>query len=345
MIPSAIEREPWRFDFFAVLRWLERTHPERPRIGDAASLREEYAMLGQDPFMDFPASTLSKFEGEASGCSRIQTKFLGLLGPQGALPLATTEEAYGWFLARDDAFPRFLDIINHRFLQLYFRAWADARPIAQHDRPDEDRFEAYVGAPIGIGSPIFRNLDFVSDRAKLGFAGLLGSQAKSAARLSACIRGHFNVDTEITEFVGSRLILDARDRSRLGAGTLGADILIGASFYSVQDKIRIRVYVNDMKGYRRFLPEGDNSEPFVDMVFFYVGDEIDWDLELAIPAKSVEPVKLGQTGDLGWTTWIAPDWAASETYRCDARFNPAERMRAKRAKASTRHTAAGAGNG
>jgi type VI secretion system protein ImpH len=345
MIPSAIEREPWRFDFFAVLRWLERTHPERPRIGDAASLREEFALLGQDPFMDFPASTLSKFEGEASGRVRIQTKFLGLLGPQGALPLATTEEAYGWFLARDDAFPRFLDIINHRFLQLFFRTWADARPIAQHDRPDEDRFETYVGAPIGTGSPIFRNLDSVSDGAKLGFAGLLGSQAKSAARLSAFIRGHFNVDTEITEFVGCRLILDARDRSRLGAGTLGADVLIGASFYSVQDKIRIRVYVDDMKGYRRFLPEGDNSEPLVDMVFFYVGDEIDWDLELAIPAKSAEPVKLGRTGDLGWTTWIAPDWAAAETYRCDARFNLAERMRAQRAKASTRHMAAGARNG
>jgi type VI secretion system protein ImpH len=345
MIPSAIEREPWRFDFFAVLRWLERTHSECPRIGDAASLREEFALLGQDPFMDFPASTLSKFEGEASGYSRVQTKFLGLLGPQGALPLATTEEAYGWFLARDDAFPRFLDIINHRFLQLFFRAWADARPIAQHDRPDEDRFETYVGAPIGIGSSIFRNLDSVSDRAKLGFAGLLGSQAKSAARLSAFIRGHFTVDTEITEFVGSRLILDARDRSRLGAGTLGADTLIGASFYSVQDKIRIRIYVNDMKGYRRFLPDGDNSEPLVDMVFFYVGDEIDWDLELAIPARSVEPVKLGRTGDLGWTTWIAPDWAAAETYRCDARFNPAERMRAKRAKASTRHIASGARNG
>ena len=38
-------------------------------------------------------------------------------------------------LMRDDAFPRFLDILNHRFLQLFFRAWADARPVAQHDRP------------------------------------------------------------------------------------------------------------------------------------------------------------------------------------------------------------------
>ena len=90
--------------------------------------------------MDFPASNLSKFERDADGRFQILVKFLGLLGPQGALPLATTEEAYSWNLMRDDAFPRFLDLLNHRFLQLFFRAWADARPIAQHDRPEADRF-------------------------------------------------------------------------------------------------------------------------------------------------------------------------------------------------------------
>ena len=331
---SGAEQEPWRFDFFNVLRALERSHPDLPRIGDAAALRDDYARLGQDPYMDFPASTLSKFDRLDDQTARILTKFLGFLGPQGALPLSATEEAYGWLLAQDDAFPRFLDIINHRFLQLFFRAWADARPIAQHDRPNEDRFETYVGAPVGLGSPVFRDLDSVADRAKLSFAGLLGAQAKSASRLRGLIRGHFDVEVEVSEFVGSRLMLEEGDRSRLGSASLGRDTLVGASFYSVQDKIRIRIYVADMKAYRRFLPQGDFCEPLADLFFFYVGDELDFDLELAIPAKSVEPVKLGKTGDLGWTSWLAPDWAAAEAYRCDARFHPAERMREKRAKAA-----------
>ena len=68
---------------------------------------------------------------------------------------------------RDDAFPRFLDLFNHRFLQLFFRAWADARPIAQHDRPEDDRFVAYIGSMIGIGSQPYRDLDTVPDVAKL----------------------------------------------------------------------------------------------------------------------------------------------------------------------------------
>ena len=88
-------------------------------------------MLGQDPFLDFPASNLSKVEALPDGRLRIIVKFLGLMGPQGALPLATTEEALGWHLMLDDGFPRFLDLINHRFLQLFFRAWADC----PSDRP------------------------------------------------------------------------------------------------------------------------------------------------------------------------------------------------------------------
>src|SRR5262249_19120117 len=151
----------------------ERSYPERPRVGDSAARREDFVALGQDPYMDFPASNLSAFERAADGRFRVFVKFLGLLGPQGALPLATTEEAYLWNLMRDDAFPRFLDILNHRFLQLFFRAWSDARPVGQHDRPDADRFIAYIGAMIGIGSEPYRDLDSVADEAKLAFAGLM----------------------------------------------------------------------------------------------------------------------------------------------------------------------------
>ena len=51
-----MQKEPWRFDFFSVMRRLERDHPHRPRIGDSSARREEYVQLGQDPYMDFPAS-------------------------------------------------------------------------------------------------------------------------------------------------------------------------------------------------------------------------------------------------------------------------------------------------
>src|SRR5438105_14287303 len=82
-LQQEIEKEPWRFDFFAVMRQLERSHAHRPRIGDSSARREEYVQLGQDPYLEFPASNLTRVlvDGERL---RIFVKFLGLLGPQGA---------------------------------------------------------------------------------------------------------------------------------------------------------------------------------------------------------------------------------------------------------------------
>ena len=100
-----LEAEPWRFDYFTVLRHLERTFPDRPRIGDSAARREEFLRLGQDPYMDFPASNIARVEQNGDKPLTVFVKYLGLLGPQGALPLATTEEAYHYLLAKDDALP------------------------------------------------------------------------------------------------------------------------------------------------------------------------------------------------------------------------------------------------
>jgi len=102
--------EPWRFDFYDILRQLERANAGKPRIGDSATRRDEYIDLGQDPYLEFPASNIASV-AERQGRLKIIVKFLGLLGPQGALPLPTTDESIGWLLMRDErlsALPRFV---------------------------------------------------------------------------------------------------------------------------------------------------------------------------------------------------------------------------------------------
>jgi type VI secretion system protein ImpH len=340
-IAEDLETEAFRFDLFALLRRLERSFPEAPRIGTSGTRREEYVALGEDPFLEFPASTIGRADRDPQGRLRLLVKFLGLMGPQGALPLATTEEALHWSLMRDDAFPRFLDIFNHRFLQLFYRAWADARPVAQHDRPEEDRFVAYLGSMIGIGSAAYRNLGSVPDPEKIAFAGLLAPQAKSASRLRGFLAGLFKVDVEVEQFVGAWLRFEPEERTRLGTHQcgLGVGAMLGASIFSVQDKFRVRIFAPDLESYERFLPTGDRCEPLADAVFLFVGEQLDWDVELALPASAVEPVRLGSSGRLGYTSWMAPNWAATKAdLRCDARFHPAERQRARRQ--TGRHAAA-----
>ena len=358
-ILQQMEQEPWRFDFYTALRRIEASLAPRPRLGDSAARRDETVdvagenfliSLGQDPWLEFPASNLHRVVVERrtrpdekseveypveNNRIRVLVKFLGMTGPQGPLPLATTEEAFGYLHLRDEAFPRFLDLFNQRFLQLFFRAWADARPVAHNDRPELDRFRSYVGAQIGIGSPPFQGLDTVPDAAKASFAGMLAPAAKSASRLRRALRGFFDVEVEIDEFVGEWLDIDKTERSLLGAQNsgLGTDLLMGKAAYSVQDKIRIRIFVKDMAQYQRFLPQGEACRQLVDMVFFYAGDEIGWDVELALPAEHVTPARLGGGAALGWSGWMAPG-EGGDGYRCDARFAPAERLAQERAAAA-----------
>jgi len=321
--------EPWRFDMFATLRRFERENADKPRLGDAATLAEEYLVVSQNPYMEFPASNLESAMVEPSGRTRLVARFLGMFGPQGALPLTTTEESYQWLLERDDAFPRFADIFQRRFIALFFRAWADARPIAQNDRPGEDRFRAYIGSMIGVGAPLFRDADSLSDFAKMEYAGLLAPRVKSASRLRSLLSGLFGVRVEIDEFVGAWLTLDASERSRLGArqSGLGSDCVLGSSMFSVSDKFRVRVFVRDFAQYQRFLPGSDQAREIGDAVFLYVGEEYDWDMELAIPAGEITPVRLGKGAKLGWTSWMAPNWSKTdETIRKDARFHVVSRL-------------------
>lgn len=328
-------KEPWRFDFYLTMRRAERHNAKKPRIGASETLEDDYVRLGQDPYLEFPASSFNRASVDRDGRLKLLVRFLGMMGPQGALPLATTEESWIWNRDGDDSFSRYLDIFEHRFLQLFYRAWADSRPIAHADRPKADRFTDYVGSAIGIGTPSLRDLDRVPDAAKLTYAGLMAPQAKSAARLRALLQGLFRMRVEVDQFVGSRLVFDEADRSKLGARhcRLGADLVIGASVFSVEDKITIRLFAADLDQYRDFLPSGDLCAVMTDAIYFYVGPEIDWDVEIAIPAARVRPAKLGQFGQLGWTSWLAPKIdPADAAIRCDARFHPMSRRQAAKPK-------------
>ena len=329
---EALAAEPWRFDWLATMRRLEREHPDKPRIGDSAARVQEFVALSQNPYLEFPASTIEAASKDENGRLRLVARFLGMFGPQGALPLTTTDEAYAWLRARDDAFPRFVDIFQGRFLALFFRAWADARPIAQNDRPGEDRFRDYVGSVIGLGAAWFKNRDSVHDFVKLEYAGLMAPRVKSVSRLRFFLAGLVGSRVEIDEFVGAWLTLDEGERSRLGEARcgLGTDCMLGASAFTVSDKLRVRVYARDFAHYEQFLPGAPLADQIADAVFAYVGDEYDWDLELAIPAGEVRAARMGLGARLGWTGWMAPNWSkADQHWRADARFHLVSRRGAR----------------
>jgi type VI secretion system protein ImpH len=314
-----------RMDFFEACRRLEHDAPHLPRIGDALTRRAQAVRFGQDPFFAFPDSNLHRAARQTDGAIAVYVRFLGLTGPMGPLPLTLTDEASSFARADDDALARFFDLFNNRFIQLFFRAWADARAISHKDRPAADnRFDAYLGSSIGLGTEVYRGRDGVDDILKVAFAGLLGPKSKNASRLAQTLSAVCGERVEIEEFVGVSLGLELADRSRLGAAfaVLGENLLLGAGAYSVEDKFRVRVFAATLSRFEDFLPEGPTAAALHDMVAFYVGPELQWDVELCLPASEARGVTLGGFGRLGWTSWLAPDWAVeSGRWRADARFD------------------------
>ncbi len=180
---ASSETSPGASTSSQALRELERSAERKPRIGDSA-------VAVRRGRQSRPGSVR-----RISGVERVEISRIRRQGsPQALLPLPrllrsarrASAQHHGrglpWSNGRDPSFARFTDIFGNRFLQLFFRAWANARPIAHHDRPEDDRFVRYVGTFAGIGADSLNGRDSLDDIAKLPFAGLVNARRSRARR-------------------------------------------------------------------------------------------------------------------------------------------------------------------
>ena len=319
MFLSDVAREPYRYDFYQTLRRIECLYDHKPRWGTALRPVDEPVRLGQDPDLAFAPSPIASLEfGKDGAPPRLQVRLFGLLGPNGPLPIHITEYVrHRLRHAGDSTLSRFLDLFHHRFLALFYRAWAQAQPHVNRDRPGEDHYLTYIGAFIGIAPATLRHRDSVPDVAKLFHAGTLVRQVRDADGLAAIIRQFFRVPARIEEFVGHWLVLAPRDRTYLRAygQNLGAGAVLGGRVWDHQSRFRIHLGPLTLTQYEAFLPAagsrtsgaargGTSLKQLVDWVRFYLCFELDWDVRLHLKREEVPPLTLGGQGRLGWTTWL-----------------------------------------
>ena len=307
----ALADAPYRHDFYQTLRRIECLYDGKPRWGLALRPVDEPVRLGQDPDLSFAPAPLASFDPSQEGRPpRLQVRLFGLLGPNGPLPIHITEYARERLRhVGDPTLSRFLDLFNHRFLALLYRAWAQAQPHVNHDRPHDDHFSIYIGSFLGISPASFRDRDSVPDLAKLFHAGVLIRQVRHPEGLASILQHFFRVPASVEEFVGHWLRLGVRERTYLGrdGATLGGGAVVGRTVWDRQHKFRVRLGPLTLARYESFLPRsGDegNLRKLVDWVRQYLCFELDWDVRLVLNRNEVPPLKLGRGGRLGWTTWL-----------------------------------------
>jgi type VI secretion system protein ImpH len=305
---ASLASAPYRHDFYQTMRRLECLFADKPRWGQALRPVDEPVRLGQDPELSFAPAPLSRFETTTGGGPpRLQVRVFGLLGPNGPMPLHITEYARERLRhAGDPTLSRFLDLFNHRFIALLYRAWAQAQPNVSRDRPGDDRFASFVGAFIGIAPATLRNRDAVPDTAKLFHAGKLVRQARNVEGLVCIVGQFFGVGARVEEYVGHWLLLGGTERTYLGrpGASLGAGAVVGSRVWDRQHKFRLHLGPLSFSEYESFLPGGVRLRQLVDWVRQYLCFELAWDVRLHLKKQEVPPLRLARGARLGWTTWL-----------------------------------------
>lgn len=278
LMHERLQASPWGHDFFHALRRLECSRADLPRIGMSTRLAEDPVRLGQDPSLAFAPSSITGYEARESGLPpKMYVAFMGLLGPNGPMPLHITEYARDRLLnSKDPTLARFLDIFNHRMLSFFYRAWATNQKAVHHERGPatwnsvasagqtrttaaaEDRFIAYVFSTFGMGMPSMLNRDAVPDIAKAWYAGRLAPQTRHAEGLQAIIGDYFRVPCRIIQFIGQWLDIPNDCLLKIGesrrTGLLGQSTIVGSRMWDCQQRFRIRLGPLTLADYERLLP-------------------------------------------------------------------------------------------
>jgi type VI secretion system protein ImpH len=282
-LESRLERLPHRFDFFQAVRRLEaRAGAQFARVGYAVHRKEEPLHFGQEPFLGFAPRAIQRWSRQPVDtcrfprCPVLLVYLFGLLGPNAPLPRHLTEFAAHRQRRQDFAFTNFLNLLQHRFLSYFYRAWAVLHPVTDLDRPGPQPFARVLGSLVGIGdrfaeSPLGSPSDEFSDRRsdsnaarleretggertvwqhegmsewpRLFFSGRLAGEARPAEGLEGILRAYFGADAQVQTFVGRWLPLEAADLTRLGRGTaeLGRSTLLGGRVWDCQTAFRVRL--------------------------------------------------------------------------------------------------------
>lgn len=305
------------FDFFELLRRLEQ---DGRLFGHAGRPDSEPARLGQHIRLGFATQDVVGFrEATDMAPARVTVANLGLMGPEGPLPLHMTRWVLDrlsqrWFAGAaaeqtsDTTFVDFVNILQHRMIALFYRAWADAHPGVQVERPVGGRVRSMLEAMAGIGLPGVKDAEYADlDAIKLQQAAALATQVDGSERLTLYIAEAFKVPVQLKEFVASWMTVPKALQTRIGGAhaMLGRSATIGPRTFSRQSRAELRIGPLGFNDFKAFLPGGERLQALKRAVRDLVGGLLDVDLRVVLARDEVPPARIG-TSQLGRTAWLAP---------------------------------------
>jgi type VI secretion system protein ImpH len=153
---------------------------------------------------------------------------------------------------------------------------------------------------------------------------LLRSLAELPKELVSTLARFFGVLVQLREYMLQWMPIEPQDHCILGqprpSSVLGEGAMLGEVVPDRQSRFRLLIGPLDMEGYLRLTPQGSASGKDLpalrDIVRSFVGFEYVWEVELLIRSEAAPQTRLGDSTQLGWSSWMAsapPGSSASRT--------------------------------
>lgn len=290
--------------FSPLIRYLEANAPLSARVGYSISPKQDFARFGQAPLLHFfPAAFKEVKRGKNTGNLKLKNSYWGMLGINGPLPHHLTEYALERnFRHQDDTFNEFLDVFNHRFISLFYRAWADAEPTVSHDRPEQDRFLQNLASFAGQTNTQSHTFDKQQTNPYL--AGLLSQKNSSATTLAQVLSEHLQLAVTISEFEGRWYPLEAAEQTQLGQKNcqLGSSALIGNRTFQRCFNFAINIGPVDYDDYISLINNKQQLQNITHLTHQVVGQEYEFTIRIQLKPQQTKACRLG-SAKLGINSW------------------------------------------
>ncbi len=325
---EALAEEGRGFSFFQAVRLLESLLPDRDPVGGPGGPEDEVVRFSAHPSIAFPPNDIDALDLEEGGPARMSVNFMGLIGPQGVMPLDYTVLVAQRARERDTAMRDFLDIFQHRLISLFYRAWLKHRFLAQRERGEQDTVTTHLLDVAGLGLEGQQTIQDLDVEALAGYSGLMSAQPRSAQALEQLVSDYFGVPATVEQFIGDWYPLRVQDQTEIGdeigmSSRLGLGALPGDEVWDPQARVRVRLGPLDRDQFDDFLPGGTAHASLQKLLLFFSHGEHEFEVQLALDEDEVPGLVLGSQENerLGWTTWLRtrrPERPADQTiFRID----------------------------
>lgn len=332
--------QPQQFDFFQAVRMLELitkiddqtliTEDNHNTQTDETNIQNKHVRFGTfASSLSYPIGDIAlikedtkKFIHTTHDFIELYVTFLGLTGPNGALPDTYTELIKERLHFHDHSLQDFFNLFNHRILTLFYKAWKKYHfnigyEDAKRGTSSLDTFREMVLCLIGKGAPHLRNrLPAVPDDAFVYYSGIIAKQSPSAEGLIILLKGYFKLPIQIEQLKQVWLNIESDDLTRLGHcqtfdsqyNQLGMDAIIGKRVLDIKSTFRIVIGPLHYQQFIRLIPSGDIFLALCEMVRHYLPLGLNFDMQLILTAAEVPTCELrDQTKNpfcLGWNSWL-----------------------------------------